>query len=34
MSTDLLDRLLNEQRWSRRRTAEQLATLFQEIFAR
>jgi AcrR family transcriptional regulator len=34
MSIDLLDRLLNERRWSRRRVAEHLANLFQLTFAR
>jgi AcrR family transcriptional regulator len=32
MSIDLLDRLLNERRWSRRRVAEHLAALFQVTF--
>ena len=34
MSIDVLDRLLNERRWSRRRVAEHLADLFQVTFAR
>jgi AcrR family transcriptional regulator len=34
MSIDLLDRLLNERRWSRRRVAEHLANLFQLTFTR
>jgi AcrR family transcriptional regulator len=33
MSIDVLDRLLNERRWSRRRVAEHLAGLFQVTFA-
>jgi AcrR family transcriptional regulator len=32
MSIDVLDRLLNERRWSRRRVAEHLAALFQLTF--
>jgi AcrR family transcriptional regulator len=32
MSIDLLDRLLNERRWSRRRVAEHLAALFHATF--
>jgi AcrR family transcriptional regulator len=32
MSIDLLDRLLNERRWSRRRIAEHLAALFHATF--
>jgi AcrR family transcriptional regulator len=32
MSIDLLDRLLNERRWSRRRTADQLTALFRAVF--
>lgn len=32
MSIDLLDRLLNQRRWPRRRAAEQLAALFQATF--
>jgi AcrR family transcriptional regulator len=32
MSIDVLDRLLNERRWSRRRVAEHLAALFQVTF--
>ncbi|HEX5993562.1 MAG TPA: helix-turn-helix domain-containing protein [Jiangellales bacterium] len=32
MSIDVLDRLLNERRWSRRRIAEHLAALFQVTF--
>jgi AcrR family transcriptional regulator len=32
MSIDLLDRLLNERRWSRRRVAEHLAALFHVTF--
>lgn len=32
MSIDLLDRLLNERRWPRRRAADQLAALFQATF--
>jgi hypothetical protein len=34
MSIDVLDRLLNERRWSRKRVAEHLANLFQVTFAR
>ncbi|HEX7745456.1 MAG TPA: helix-turn-helix domain-containing protein [Micromonosporaceae bacterium] len=34
MSIDVLDRLLNERRWSRQRVAEHLATLFQATFVR
>jgi AcrR family transcriptional regulator len=33
MSIDVLDRLLNERRWSRRRVTEHLANLFQVTFA-
>lgn len=33
MSIDVLDRLLNQRRWSHRRVAEHLATLFQVTFA-
>jgi AcrR family transcriptional regulator len=33
MSIDVLDRLLNERRWSRQRVAAQLAALFQDTFA-
>lgn len=32
MSIDLLDRLINERRWSGRRVADHLATLFQTVF--
>lgn len=32
MSIDVLDRLINQRRWSRRRTADQLAALFQATF--
>jgi AcrR family transcriptional regulator len=32
MSLDVLDRLLNQRRWSRRQVAEHLATLFQVTF--
>jgi hypothetical protein len=32
MSIDLLDRLLNERRWSRRRAADQLTALFRAVF--
>jgi hypothetical protein len=32
MSIDVLDRLLNERRWSRRRVAEHLAALFRLTF--
>jgi AcrR family transcriptional regulator len=32
LSIDVLDRLLNERRWSRRRVAEHLAALFQLTF--
>jgi AcrR family transcriptional regulator len=32
MSIDVLDRLVNERRWSRRRVAEHLTTLFQATF--
>lgn len=32
MSIDVLDRLLNQRRWSRRRIAEHLAALFQATF--
>jgi AcrR family transcriptional regulator len=32
MSIDVLDRLLNERRWSRRRVAEHFAMLFQTTF--
>ncbi len=32
MSIDVLDRLLNERRWSHRRVAEHLAALFQATF--
>jgi AcrR family transcriptional regulator len=34
MSIDVLDRLLNERRWSTRRVAAQLATLFRATFVR
>jgi AcrR family transcriptional regulator len=34
MSIDLLDRLLNERHWSRRRVAEHLANLFRVTFTR
>lgn len=34
MSIDVLDRLLNERRWSTRRLAEHLAALFQVTFVR
>lgn len=32
MSIDVLDRLINQRHWSRRRTADQLAALFQATF--
>jgi hypothetical protein len=32
MSIDVLDRLLNQRRWSRQRIAEHLAALFQVTF--
>jgi AcrR family transcriptional regulator len=34
MSIDVLDRLLNERRWSQRRVAEHLAALFRATFVR
>src|SRR5690554_3060109 len=34
MSIDVLDRLLNERRWSRRRVADHLARLFRAVFLR
>jgi hypothetical protein len=33
MSLDLLDRLLTDRRWSRRRFADQFAVLLQSTFA-